>query len=82
MLQYAQELNSLAGDEEVFIRTIQKKVADRTYSYAWLVENQRVGGRIRQRLVLNLGASDSINKKRIDAVIAALRPLSSSLEKK
>ena len=39
--------------EEVFIGTIQKKVADKTYSYAWLVENQRVGGYIRQRLILN-----------------------------
>ena len=82
MLQYAQRFNSLAGDEEVFIRTIQKKVADKTYSYAWLVENQRVGGRIRQRLVLNLGASDSISEKRVDPDTSGLRPLSSSAEEK
>ena len=67
----------LPGDEEVFVRTIAKKVAGKTYKYAWLVESQRVGGKIRQRLVLNLGAADSISAKRIDAVIAALRPLSS-----
>lgn len=68
------------GDEEVFVRTIAKKFGEKTYRYAYLVENQRVGGRIRQRLVLNLGAAESVSTKRIDAVIAALRPLSSSPE--
>lgn len=62
----------------MFVRTIEKKASGKSYRYAYLVENQRVGGRIRQKLVLNLGAADSISTRRIDAVIAALRPLSSS----
>jgi len=62
----------------VFLRKIAKRVGDKIYQYAYLVENQRVHGKIRQKLVLNLGAAESISSKRIDAVIAALRPLSSS----
>ena len=62
----------------MFLRKIAKRVGDKIYQYAYLVENQRVHGKIRQKLVLNLGAAESISSKRIDAVIAALRPLSSS----
>jgi hypothetical protein len=66
----------------MFVRTIAKTVAGKTYKYSYLVENRRVGGQTRQRLVLNLGAAESVSEKRIDAVIAALRPLSSSPEQK
>ena len=62
----------------MFVRKIAKKVWERIYEYAYLVENQRVEGKIRQRLVLSLGAAESIRTKRIDAVIAALRPLATS----
>jgi len=62
----------------LFVRKIAKKVGEKTYEYAYLVENQRVHGKIRQKLVLNLGPAESISTKRIDAVIAALRPLSST----
>jgi len=72
----------MRGDEAMFVRTIAKTVAGKTYRYTYLVENQRVGGQTRQRLVLNLGAAESVSEKRIDAVIAALRPLSSAPEEK
>jgi transposase len=72
----------MRGDEAVFVRTIAKTVAGKTYRYSYLVENQRIGGQTRQRLVLNLGAAESVNEKRIDAVIAALRPLSSAPDEK
>ena len=66
----------------MFVRTISKTVAGKTYKYTYLVENRRVGGQTRQRLVLNLGAAESVSEKRIDAVIAALRPLSSAPDEK
>jgi len=66
----------------MFVRTIAKTVSGKTYKYSYLVENRRVGGQTRQRLVLNLGAAESVSEKRVDAVIAALRPLSSSPEQK
>ena len=72
----------MPGDEEMFVRTIAKNVAGKSYKYAYLVENQRVGGKIKQRLVLNLGSAEYISSKRIDAVIAALRPLCSSPKEK
>lgn len=59
----------------MFVRSISKKVGDK---YAWLVENIRQQGRIKQRLVLKVGSTESISKARVDAVFAALRPLSSS----
>jgi transposase len=81
LVQWFWLILDLPGDEEVFVRTIAKKFGEKTYRYAYLVENHRVAGKIRQRLVLNLGAAESISTKRIDAVIAALQPLSSSPEK-
>ena len=78
MVQLLRLIVCVPGGEEVFVRTIARKFGDKTYKYAYLVENQRVGWKIRQRLVLNVGAAESISTKRIDAVIAALRPLSSS----
>ena len=52
----------MPSDEEVFVRTIAKKFGAKTYKYAYLVENQRLGGKIRQRLVLKLGVAEVISK--------------------
>jgi len=64
----------MAGDEEVFVRTIEKKVGGKSYRYAYLVENQRVGGRIKQRLVLNLGAAHCISTRLGDGPRRPSRP--------
>ena len=39
----------------MFVRVTTKKVDDRLYHYAFLVENKKVNGKVVQKVVRNLG---------------------------
>jgi transposase len=56
----------------MFLKRVQVKRADKTYTYLKLVESYRDQGRVRQRLVANLGVEDALKKSgQLDMLAAA-----------
>ncbi len=58
---------------EMFVRTVTRRQGAKTYQYLYVVEGQRVGGRVRQRIVSSLGRADVL-ASHLDKVLALLRP--------
>ena len=56
----------------MFTRIKRVRAQDKTYEYLQVVESVRAGGKVRQRVVCNLGRIDQLPEGRVDALIHAL----------
>lgn len=63
----------------MFIRTKRVHQNNRVYEYLLLVESERRGRRMYQRVIANLGRADQLDRSRIDEMITALGRLSQSV---
>lgn len=57
----------------MYLRKIVRRQADRTYEYFCLVESYRDGGRVRQRVVANIGRADLL-APHVHKLLAYLQP--------
>jgi len=63
----------------MFIRTKRVHQNDRVYEYLLLVESERRGRRMYQRVIANLGRADQLDRRRIDEMITALGKMAKSV---
>lgn len=56
----------------MFTRIKRVRAQDKTYEYLQVVESVRTGGKVRQRVVCNLGRIHQLPEGRVDALIHAL----------
>lgn len=56
----------------MFVREKTAKQGDREYTYLQLVQNRRVDGKTRQKVLLSLGRKDKLDRDRIDEIVKAL----------
>ena len=63
----------------MFIRTKRVHQNDRVYEYLLLVESERRGRRMYQRVIANLGRADQLDRSRIDEMITALGKIAESV---
>lgn len=61
----------------MFVRTVTRRQAGKTYEYLYLVEGHRVGGRVQQRVVSPIGRADLL-APHLEKILALLRPYTSS----
>ncbi len=59
-------------EQYLFVRTKRVLQNNRVYEYLLLVESERRGQRMYQRVVANLGRADQLDRGRIDEMITAL----------
>ncbi len=57
----------------MFVREKTAPSGDKTYRYLQLVENERVDGKVKQKVILSLGRKDQLDRERVDEVVAALK---------
>ena len=57
----------------MFVRTKVIRRGEKQYRYLQLVENHRENGRVRQKVVLNLGRVESFDPTEVDQLVGALR---------
>jgi transposase len=60
------------GDDKVFVRETVVPVGDKRHTYVQIVESQRVGGKVKQRLVCSLGNRDNLDPAAVDRLVMAL----------
>ena len=63
----------------MFITTKKKTVKGKIYEYVQVIENYRVGKKIRQRVIHNLGRKDKLEPEKIDQLIENLERFSDKL---
>lgn len=56
----------------MFLRTVQAKQGTRVYNYLRLVESYKVSGRTKQRIIANIGNTETLNPKKLEALIKGL----------
>ena len=56
----------------MFFRTVVIKKGNKSYKYLRLIENYRQDGKVKQRVIANLGNLDNIPPDRIDSLISSL----------
>ena len=55
----------------MFVRTKVIRSGEKEYRYLQLVENQRVKGRVKQKVIFTLGRVESIDPNQVDQIVAA-----------
>jgi hypothetical protein len=55
----------------MFVRTKMIRRGKKEYRYLQLVENQRVKGRVQQKVIFTLGRIESVNPDQVDRIVAA-----------
>jgi len=61
------------GGINMFVREKTAPSGDKTYRYLQLVENERVDGKVKQKVILSLGRKDQLDRDRVDEVVGALK---------
>ncbi len=64
----------------MFVRTKKVTSRGRVYEYYQLVHTKRVGGKPRQKVLMTLGRVDQLDRRRVDAIVAALAGLTEKVE--
>jgi transposase len=59
------------GGTIMFVRTKVIRRGKKEYRYLQLVENQRVKGRVKQKVIFTLGRVEKVNRNQVDQIIAA-----------
>ena len=55
----------------MFVRTKMIRSGKKEYRYLQLVENQRVSGRVNQKVIFTLGRVEKVDRNQVDQIIAA-----------
>jgi transposase len=55
----------------MFVRTKMIRRGKKEYQYLQLVENQRVKGRVKQKVIFTLGRVENVNPDQVDQIVAA-----------
>jgi len=55
----------------MFVRTKMIRRGQKEYKYLQLVENQRVDGRVKQKVIFTLGRVEKVDRSQVDQIIAA-----------
>lgn len=64
----------------MFVRRKEVRSGNRTYTYVQLVQNHRVDGKPRQKVLLSLGREDQLDRSQVDQLMLALRDLTEKVE--
>ncbi|AEG60858.1 hypothetical protein [Desulforamulus ruminis] len=64
----------------MFFRKITTKKNGKEYVYVKLIENYRMEGKVKQRVIANFGSIDNLSPERINYLIASLRKLHNELD--
>jgi|GEM_PF-905843 len=59
----------------MFFRKITCRSNGKEYAYVKLIENYREGGKVKQRVVANLGNIDNLTPERVEGLVAGLRKI-------
>ena len=59
------------GGATMFVRTKIISRGQKEYKYLQLVENQRVNGRVKQKVIFTLGRVEQVDRNQVDQIIAA-----------
>ncbi len=57
----------------MFVRIKTKKQEGKEYSYLQIVENRRIRGKVRQKVIGSLGRVDNLKREKIDGLIKSLK---------
>ncbi|PTD93553.1 hypothetical protein C9439_07145 [archaeon SCG-AAA382B04] len=57
----------------MFVREVKTVQNGKEYCYLHLVQNERVDGKVRQKLLLSLGRKDQVDGEWVDQVVGALK---------